>query len=78
MVINSSVAAKASENINISIIVKSGTHDVVEWIIATQRVIIARPIVRPLPLALGGGGEESEKGGEESQGDLCLFHIVGF
>ena len=33
--------------------------------------------MRLLPLALGGGGEEGEKGGEESEGDLCLFHIVG-
>jgi hypothetical protein len=64
LVIYSRVAAKASENINIPVVIKSGAHDVIVWIRAVQRVIIPRPVVSPLPLALGGGGEGDEKGGE--------------
>ena len=65
LVIQRCVAAKASENINVPIVVKGSTHHIVIWIRAVQRVVVARPVVCPLPFALGGGGEEGEKGGEQ-------------
>ena len=64
LVVKCCVSAETAKNINVPVIVKSGAHDVIVWIRAVQRVIIARPVVRPLPLALGGGGEGDEKGGE--------------
>ena len=73
--VKDSIPAHSSVHIDISFIVKGRVCDPI--IVIAVGTILAAPIMRPLPLALGGGGEESEKGGEEGKGDLCLFHIVG-
>ena len=49
-------------DIDVAIIVKGGVDDFV--VIVAVGAVAARPVMRPLPLALGGGGEGDEKGGE--------------
>ena len=51
-------------DVEVSILVKGGVRDVVEQIVAGT--VCPAPVMRPLPLALGGGGESDEKGDEES------------
>ena len=64
MGIKSRTSAETTENVYVSVIVKCSSHNTIR-LVATK-LLVARPVVGPLPLALGGGGEEGEKGGEES------------
>jgi hypothetical protein len=50
-------------DIDVAIIVKGGVDDFV--VIVAVGAVTARPVMRPFPLALGRGGEEGEKGGED-------------
>ena len=61
--INHQITAHPAKNVNISIIIKGNVIDIVKEFTLIDPVA-ARPVMRPLPLALGGGGEGDEKGGE--------------
>ena len=56
------IPAHSSVHIDISFIVKGRVSDPI--IVIAVGAIRSAPIMRPLPLALGGGGEGDEKGGE--------------
>ena len=60
--IKSRTPAETSENVYVSVIVKCSPHNTIR-LVATK-LLVARPVVGSLPLALGGGGEEGEKGND--------------
>ena len=56
-------SAHGAIDVDVALIVKGGVDDFI--VLVTVGAVAARPVMRPLPLALGGGGGEGEKGGED-------------
>ena len=57
------VGSNGTIDVEVSILVKGRVRDAVEQVV--DGAVCPAPVMRPLPLALGGGSEESEKSGEE-------------
>ena len=55
-------SAHGAIDVDVALIVKGGVNDFI--VIVAVGAVASRPVMRPLPLALGGGGEGDEKGGE--------------
>ena len=57
------ISSDGTIDVEVAFLVKSGVRDIVVQVI--DGAICPAPVIRPLPLTLGGGGEEGEKGGED-------------
>ena len=60
--IKSRTSAETTKNVYVSVIIKCSPHNTIRFVAA--KFLAPCPIVGPLPLALGGGGEEGKKGGK--------------